>query len=247
MSNGGDRPGLGPRHPSPSPKPERWTPDRARRIGALTLVGQPAAAYRNVTAWEVPGVAGAESAEGASWLNEALDHGWALLGRPRQPTRVASMVPTGYPAYARVFHSEGEMRGDIEGGSEPGAVILEALATCLEPRTATPGRCWFAIWEGFGDLPSFGEPGPALLHLPARSYILLTGPVTAAPLMARYHAPALWWPEDRRWAVGGDVDLDSTFVAGDQELISAVLARPELLAVPVAPDTVLSVFPADPT
>jgi hypothetical protein len=62
--------------------------------------------------------------------------------------------------------------------------------------------------------------------------------------MARYHPPGIWWPEDRSWVVGGDVDLDSTFVAGDEELIAAVLARPELLASPIAPDAVLSVFPA---
>jgi hypothetical protein len=74
--------------------------------------------------------------------------------------------------------------------------------------------------------------------------------VIAVNLVAMLSAVLLGRPApaaDRRWAVGGDVDLDSTFVAGDQELISAVLARPELLAVPVAPDTVLSVFPADPT
>jgi len=173
-------------------------------------------------------------------MTEALDHSWALVGRSRQPTRVASLVPAGYAAYARVFHSEEEMRGEIEGGSEPRAVILEALAACLEPRTATAGRCWFAIWDGWNDLPSCGEPGPAMLHMPARSYILLTGLVGAASLMAEYHTPALWWPEDRSWVVGGDVDLDSTFVAGDEELIAAVLARPELLAVLGAPDTVLS-------
>lgn len=141
------------------------------------------------------------------------------------------------------------MRGEIdphESGPEPGAVILEALAACLEPRTTTPSRCWFAIWDGYGDLPSFGDPGPAMLHMPARSYILLLGPVGAAPLLARYHAPARWWPEDRSWVVGGDVDLDSTFVAGDEDLMAAVLARPELLATPVAPHTVLSVCPASP-
>jgi hypothetical protein len=224
-------------------KPERWTPDRAGRIHLLTLTGQPPV-RRGVPAWEIPGLGGAESAAGARWIDEALDHGWALGGRLRQPTRVVSLVPTGYPAYARVFHSEEEMRGEIEGGSEPGEVILEALATCLEPHTRTPGQCWFAIWDGWNDLPSFSEPGPAMLHMPARSYILITGPVGAAPLMARYHPPAIWWPEDRSWVVGGDVDLDSTFVAGDEEFIAAVLARPELLASHIAPDAVLSVFPA---
>jgi hypothetical protein len=44
-----------------------------------------------------------------------------------------------------------------------------------------------------------------------------------------------------RWAVTWTSTPPSW--RGTQELISAVLARPELLAVPVAPDTVLSVFP----
>lgn len=47
--------------------------------------------------------------------------------------------------------------------------------------------------------------------------------------------PDLWWPEDRAWCVGGDVDLASTYVGGSPELIAELLAAPGLEAYPVGP------------
>jgi hypothetical protein len=71
-------------------------------------------------------------------------------------------------------------------------------------------------------LPSF--------DLPNRRYYLVRGAVTAASKSERPDGkvpqpPDLWWPEDRRWFVGGDTYLDWCYVAGSEQLVSAVGAE----------------------
>lgn len=50
----------------------------------------------------------------------------------------------------------------------------------------------------------------------------------------RVRSPNLWWPEDRAWVVGTDIDGDDTLVAGSHTMIDAILAHPDLEARPVA-------------
>lgn len=66
--------------------------------------------------------------------------------------------------------------------------------------------------------------------LPNRRYYLVSGTVSAASQIERpdgpfAQPPDLWWPEDRRWFVGGDTDLDWCYVAGSERLVSAVGAQ----------------------
>jgi len=66
--------------------------------------------------------------------------------------------------------------------------------------------------------------------LPNRRYFLLRGAVTAASQIERpdgpfRQPPDLWWPDDRRWFVGGDTDLDCCYIAGSERLLSAVGAE----------------------
>jgi hypothetical protein len=75
----------------------------------------------------------------------------------------------------------------------------------------------------------------ALAVLPAfelsnRRYYLLRGPVTAASKLERPEGrfpqlPDLWWPDDRSWFVGGDTDLDWSYVARSEALVSSLEAR----------------------
>ena len=65
--------------------------------------------------------------------------------------------------------------------------------------------------------------------LPHRRYYLVCGAITAASKIVRpdYNFPQppdLWWPEDRRWFVAGDTDLDWCYVGGSERLVSAVAA-----------------------
>jgi hypothetical protein len=49
-------------------------------------------------------------------------------------------------------------------------------------------------------------------------------------------SPNQWWAEDRSWAVATEIDLDSTWVGGSEELVAAVLDHPELEAFRADPD-----------
>jgi hypothetical protein len=65
--------------------------------------------------------------------------------------------------------------------------------------------------------------------LPHRRYYLLHGPVSAASEIERpdgpfHQPPDLWWPDDRSWFVGGDVDLDWCCVGGSAPLAADVMA-----------------------
>jgi hypothetical protein len=76
-----------------------------------------------------------------------------------------------------------------------------------------------SIREALSRLPSF--------DLPNRRYYLVRGAVTAGSKIERPDGhfpqpPDLWWPQDRRWFVAGDTDLDWCYIAGSGQLVSAV-------------------------
>ncbi|MFJ9637701.1 hypothetical protein [Streptomyces sp. NPDC101178] len=148
--------------------------------------------------------------------------------------RVAGISGPCFAAYARVVHpvtEDGEM---AEGPTPPD--VAQALIPVLARHTATADTCWFGLWQGYGRwdfdrFPTFLTPG--------REEVLLSGPladvVSPVELDEFAELPDLWWPEDRAWCVGGDVDLVSTYVGGSPELISALLATPGIEAHAVGP------------
>ncbi|MFI9612813.1 hypothetical protein ACIHCM_14270 [Streptomyces sp. NPDC052023] len=120
-----------------------------------------------------------------------------------------------------------------EGPTPP--PVAEALIPVLARHTRTPEHCWFGLWNGYGRwdfdrFPVFGTPG--------RDEVLLSGTladaVSPTTLDEFAELPDLWWPRDRAWCVGGDVDLVSTYVGGSPELIAELLADPGLETHPVA-------------
>ena len=111
-------------------------------------------------------------------------------------------------------------------GRRPSA-LTEPLIDNLRPATTTPERCFFAVWEGFGDAVAhhFVELN---LTLPHRNYHVFEGPVEAsrtslsdAPFI--YTAANLWWPADRAWFVSTEVDAAWTYVGGSRTLIDTLL------------------------
>ncbi|WP_405770903.1 hypothetical protein [Streptomyces sp. NBC_01538] len=115
-----------------------------------------------------------------------------------------------------------------EEGPTPPAVA-QALIPVLARHTQTPEHCWYGLWHGYGRYdfnrtPSFETPG--------RDEVLLAGTLAEAvsPVSMDEFAelPDLWWPQDRAWCLGGDVDLVSTYVGGSDALIAELLAAPEL-------------------
>ncbi|MEU2117520.1 hypothetical protein ABZ567_18100 [Streptomyces sp. NPDC016459] len=111
------------------------------------------------------------------------------------------------------------------------AGVAEALIPVLERHTGTAERCWYGLWHGYGRWEWQGVP---TFPTPERDEILLSGPladaVSSKGLDEFAELPDLWWPQDRAWCVGGDVDLVSTYVGGSEELIADLLAVPGLEA-----------------
>ncbi len=107
--------------------------------------------------------------------------------------------------------------------------VARAVIPVLARHTGTPEHCWYGLWDGYGrwdwdGIPTFPTPG--------RDEILLSGALADAvsPELLDVFAelPDLWWPQDRAWCVGGDVDLVSTYVCGSEELVADLLAAPGL-------------------
>ncbi len=126
---------------------------------------------------------------------------------------------------------------------------LARLADILTQHTRTPELCWFAIWEGFGDLPYLGSLRPPRLPMPNREMILLHGPLPALREVSFneswyrerrpesraifYRSPSLWWPDDRRWCVATDVDLNSTYIGASVDCVQALVSDDQLEVLPV--------------
>lgn len=92
--------------------------------------------------------------------------------------------------------------------------------------------------------------GP-LLTLPGREYVLLAGRTEelndpgwsveaglGEPGLTE--PPGLIWPDDRSWFIATEIDFDSTFIGGSEELISTVLRTADIDASAVHLDIDLS-------
>lgn len=155
--------------------------------------------------------------------------------------------------------------GLFDGWPQTGSLPLDlarALVDVLGDHTTAGDRCWFAAWEGWGDLrdgsaalltiggspddaPTILPPGTyrekpsdrPTFKLPHRGYYLARGPLAAAletvyGVTWGYHSASIWWPEDHAWCVATEVDFDWTYVGGSRECIAAILSRPDLEALP---------------
>jgi hypothetical protein len=117
---------------------------------------------------------------------------------------------------------------ELSWGSLPVAERIE-LVELLRDYSATPDRCWFGVWAGYGDVDTDGE---RLLRHPGRDFIVLSGSIDA--VVGSPHAalgrrsPNLWWPEDRRWIVVTEIDFAWTYVGGPSHLIEDLLSHREL-------------------
>ena len=109
-----------------------------------------------------------------------------------------------------------------------------ALADILRSFTGVADRVWYLVWEGYGGLPR--RRGPRV-QTPCRGYFLYRGELAVKEedfRIGQYHdrAPEYWFPEDRSWCVGSDVDLFWTYVGGSRSCVQAILESPELESVP---------------
>ena len=220
--------------------------------------------------WRPPeGVEVVHDLSAAGWIEELLpNYRWATVG---------SIVPEGFPAYARVFHpayrsTGGRSRpwagvivpvrwstvaewsrrivhplmqferianiGENESPSwgEPPQVgtlpreVRLSLVPILQRFTSTPQRCWFCLWDGFGEINQLHYEGVPRVEVPGRTYLLCRGPLEAVTSFGQ--SPNIWWPEDRSWCVATEIDLDSTYVGGTEECLTRILTDPVLETLP---------------
>jgi hypothetical protein len=116
-------------------------------------------------------------------------------------------------------------------GTLPPDVAASVVRT-LARHTTVAVHCWFAVWDGWGDLYDAFQGQPTF-HLPSRDYHLAHGLLGAAIQSVgrppwSHRSCNLWWPDDHAWCVATDIDLDSTYIGGSQACIEELLANPEL-------------------
>jgi hypothetical protein len=160
----------------------------------------------------------------------------AANGRVAHPAMQWPSI-TGLHPFGEQDGQPGLWDGEPAEGSLP-AGTAAVLAAVLAGHTAAAGQCWFAVWDGYGTLALRGPPPPAFT-VPGRRLLLLTGPVSSvtASLCAPpfQQSPNLWWPGDRAWCVGTDIDFMSSYVGGTRQCVADILRQPALEALAACP------------
>jgi hypothetical protein len=243
-----------------------------------------------------PEVRWSSDVQSADWLVQRLTTGQLVVGAV-VPTGFAGYVRLLHPAHTpdgtrvrwaslaaraqralapstsfAAIQRDSGWQGDLPREGSLPADEVDALAGVLASFTATPQRCWFGVWDGYGWLypdrsvsrlarsgaaappPLPGSTAPETaprVRAPNRDYLLYTGPLKAvnALLVPPWsQSPNLWWPDDHTWCVGSEIDLDSTYVGGPSPLVDRLLADPRFEAVTVQPTDLLATVddaPAD--
>jgi len=121
------------------------------------------------------------------------------------------------------------------------------LADVLREFTSTPDRCFFGLWEGWGNIDKRLYKADSRVRAPHRDHLLFSGPLDGVMSFVEERmdpfwgqSPSIWWPQDRAWCVTTDVDLFDTFVGGSDECIEAVLGDPGLEALATTLDSGIS-------
>ncbi len=243
--------GAGTAQPGDSPallddvSPAQWLAKRLRspeehRVGSV--VPQGFAAYARLLHPATSVVRGGENlrwSEVSAWSGATLSSksSWRDVALPEHSPR--STPPWRAP-------------GPAEG--RPATKDVRTLVRHLALETAASDVCYFAVWEGSvaGQSALLTERGTArevipapeppreVVALPWRNYWLYRGTLGEVTNIApdRWGAVSanLWWPEDHSWCVASEIDLPWTYLAGTEELVSAVVTDSSLEATRVRPD-----------
>ncbi|MGH2730700.1 MAG: hypothetical protein ACRDJI_08845 [Actinomycetota bacterium] len=121
-------------------------------------------------------------------------------------------------------------------GSLPEEVV-GPLAEAARSYTNTRERCWFCVWEGFGQLNYMeGYEDAPRVTIPGRKYLLFRGALDVVRSFPHEldGGPQIWWPDDRAWCVATEIDLDSTYVGGGRDFVDRLIGDPGLEVMPAA-------------
>ena len=185
-----------------------------------------------------------------------------MAWEPGAGYRVGNEVPRGYATYLRVSHRSRPPRErrlmsvwkqtEVYPGM-PEEAVLRALVSTFGRTGATEDMvCWFAYWRGWGALEenlqtltgrktwTTADEERAAFTLGPRDYLLLSGPLGSVLNLPGLPTPALspqlWWPEDKRWFVATEIDLDFSLVGADESLADAILENKGIDVERVAPE-----------
>lgn len=166
---------------------------------------------------------------------------WAEVATARARRMHPEVQFVSLVGYARLQENEDPWLWDTapEEGNLP-ADLAAKLVSGLTQHTTTPGKCFFAVWDGWGDLP-VRSMNPPTFHLPGRDYLLFTGPIWAATqsfgsALGGHQSANLWWPSDKTWCVSTEIDLNSTYVGGSRKCIAELLMITGLEILRVKPE-----------
>lgn len=105
-------------------------------------------------------------------------------------------------------------------------VIQHAFEDAMAPVWTFAAACPVEPWWGGRDMILFDGPIDAVSTIGRRNS-------TQTPLERQ--CPQWWWPDDRAWFVGTEIDHPWTYVAGSLPLIDEILASPQWESVRVEP------------
>jgi hypothetical protein len=133
-------------------------------------------------------------------------------------------------------------RAPIEG-SLP-AEIRPSLAGVLSQQTRTPDRCWFAVWNGYGNAKREDVQRAPTFKVPAREYHLLRAAIESIHdemLTPPWRQCAnIWWSDDHAWCIATEIDLKTTYIGCSEACRDALTAAADLEAMPIDPTTGIS-------
>lgn len=132
--------------------------------------------------------------------------------------------------------------------------VLEPLIGHLRRHTTTPERCTFVMWMGYAELAALDPEvrGLPTVILQGNGHHVFEGPLEAAAQVTEPladsppYTPNLWWPDDRTWVVGRNIEDDGTFVAGTAELAGDLLSDGRLEVLLTEPGHSPNPFTPDP-
>lgn len=137
-----------------------------------------------------------------------------------------------------------------------------ALSDLLSRHTTTKDKCWFCLWDGYGDFKattfvraykdSFAGRWMRWRTEHVRLSLRKSRPrrvpgrrVTPNPQRSYIlfsgpmtkaagwrDGPNIWWPDDRAWCAASEIDFPYTYVGGSRELIDEILRSPDVEVVP---------------
>jgi len=167
----------------------------------------------------------------AGWIS-----GWSF-------EELVTFGDSGFEAYARLrfipdptWHGQRKAQVELPPDHLSDLEQSKRALNLLAQHTTTADRCYFCIWDGYGNISLEAIPGKqTILELPHRSYTFMEGPIDALHTWETdlgqgtpFEPPAIVWPADHSWCFLSDVDPHWAGIGASAEAISQLLDDPTL-------------------